>query len=515
MAKLFAFEDTTVTATSQSNVSTDTDIDTQLGMISMCQESITMAQTQLDIISSVQSKLTDTCGSMQVGMEYYAPIIENIAKNFGVRSNLPSLEAYSDQYSSVSAKVIALEGIASFFKAVWDRLVEFVKTLFNAFKGLIMGFKNSESKKLMTLEKIVEQTEKLIASAATLTNTNKIPSSLPGLLTAPGISEFSTSDLILQTNVRVPSFIAVIDVINKTDSAVNEELRTSMSNIANKLSGNCKTASDLLGTIKVSTKDGKLPAEQLGKVTDIIARAMVTDTKLDAVDINYFPDSTLHVISEQEVPPVIMAEVKAITGYTNCIVKTPIGAESIRNMQIYVIEVFTESQVLKSFKRVWIHDTANTTAPTNVDPIGNTEELSKLVKTIVGLSKNTLTIDVKKITDVFTRQLDSIHVSSLKINAIYTELSLLMSKLKKDVDAADGLGIFNKTNEVSIDDQVEAFKKLAEVIRMSDAHNGGVRSTILTAGKELTNINSAVVRIKNETVDAYTKYFMSNLQQYS
>lgn len=515
MAKLFAFE-TTAEQTVENNTLQKIGINDTLDNIRVAQESVDMANTQLDIVTSIKKQINGGGFDAGVGMEHLSPIIESIANNFGVRSNLPSLESYKNKYSCSVAKTLALESIGGFFKAIWDRLVGFVKALFNAFKGLIIGFKGNEAKGLTTLENMQKKVEALIAGDAVITNTDQISTSLPALLSGGGVTDFTSSDLVMQTNIRVEAFIGLVEAINKADGKVNTELHEKLNNINSGLSDALKLAADLSDKIKVSAKKDILPIDQMADVQKFITGMKLVREPFGAIKFDYFPEPMLEAIGDGDLPTSVLEKVKNIRDYVSFSAKRVKLPPSLNNMSYYVVTTIHNGEKAYITVNIHGHMAENKSAPSMVDPISSPEELKKVINTVVNLSKRTLTIDVKRVTDIFSKVLEQIKENSIKIDAVMTSILTSISSIKKDAELAEfaaATGTTQVEDEVrdSFTDSVNNFKKDLD---SNVAIDTNVRMALLTASKELVKINSDIVKVKALAVNEYTLFFNKNLKKF-
>jgi len=516
MAKLFAFEEDTV-ARPATTVTEPTPMDEQLYAIEMASESMVMANTQLDILNAIKANLSDERGSMQVGMEHFAPIIESIAANFGVRSNLPSLEAYSDKYASSAAKDIALESIGGFFKAIWDRLVGFVKALFNAFRGLIMGFKGNEAKKLAKMDDISEVIEKLIADKASLSDTKKINTVLPSLLSDVGETEFTATALLVQSSSRIAAFVSMVDVINQNDSNATAAVKDKLTISYNMLENEYKHVADTYGRCLDVSKQDLNSDDKIDLIIKLLDQYTDTSSRVEPIEVIYFPATVLDFIEEKEIPVDILASIKNNPGYKSCAVKKLRGPTALKNYMVYVAHVITDNEAAKPANYLRVSATANLKAPSSLDPIGSLEELKKLAQEVKGLCRAPLTVDAKRIGEIYNTLVDNIRDVSVKFDEVNTSMNALFVKLQKERAAANSASGLLAAMAVESNDSelLPEFVNIKRYIKNTQDANTVIRNSILGSAKELTTLNTSILSVKNETVEAYIQYFTATIAKYN
>lgn len=209
MGKLFSLEDLDENPIPDIEVSVqdvfekvDTDVVDFAGDMQVATERLTTASNDLNLVMGMSASMKGKkVASVDyfTSMENYRPVLENIAKNLGVKCRVPSLEDFKNPHGTQASHEIAMEGFFDYLKKLWDKVKDIFAAFFKKIGVFFRRLFNAELE-LETYEEYLEGMVAKIKAKKMTVSDNKavLDSKLPTLLANPGM-EAVDSDFILVT----------------------------------------------------------------------------------------------------------------------------------------------------------------------------------------------------------------------------------------------------------------------------------------------------------------------------
>ncbi len=212
-------------------------------------ESYGRSVNELHLLSNVQTKMTDQQSnklSYFQTLDNYQPVLNGIASNLGVKTQVPCIEDFQNPYGFKASHEVAMEGISDFIKRVWAKLKEIVTSFF---KKIMLFFKRilGYDLELENYEQYLdEMIGKIKARKGTITDTRLvIDSKLPSLLANEGMESID-SDFVLSTGLaKIRQIADVMDnVFTKKLSGLHKNLEQNVKEALTATIQNFQTASN-------------------------------------------------------------------------------------------------------------------------------------------------------------------------------------------------------------------------------------------------------------------------------
>lgn len=180
-------------------------------------------------------------------IEDYRPMLSNIADNLGVKLSVPSLEDFKNTHGTKASHQIAVEGLFSYVKKLWDKMKEVFALFFkkiNMFLRRLMGYELD----LQTYEKYLDAgIPKLKSSKPKISNDKaSLESKLPSFVAREGMETVSVEYALTETDARFKNLNSLINTIfnqnlpklvrddfNSLQTLINQLITTSPEVLAN------------------------------------------------------------------------------------------------------------------------------------------------------------------------------------------------------------------------------------------------------------------------------------------
>lgn len=227
MGKLFSLEDFGDTAEADIAVEPQDvfeKVDTEIGdftdNMEVATERLTTASNDINLVMGMSSSMKGKkVASVDyfTSMENYRPVLENIAKNLGVKCRVPSLEDFKNPHGTQASHEIAMEGFFDYLKKLWDKVKDIFAAFFKKIGVFFRRLFNAELE-LDTYEEYLEgMVAKIKAKKMTISD-NKIvlDSKLPTLLANPGMEAVDSDFILVTGESKVRQLVAVANTTFQT-----------------------------------------------------------------------------------------------------------------------------------------------------------------------------------------------------------------------------------------------------------------------------------------------------------
>lgn len=509
MKRIFSTEENSAEPDIQQNDTLDKILDDVEGdelstnIYTLAEESLNNSISQLDMVSGIYNKMVSNYDKIDISIENYKFILDNIASNLGIKAKYVSSEDFSNKYSYHDSRVISLESIGDFFKEVWERIKKFFKMLFDAFRGLLFGFNSSEKKHENIAVRLLRELDRIEKNDLRVLSNGPIFTKLPMYLADSGVETYTLNDLITSGYTKIENFINLTKVLNKTEKELDRSIYAALENYG--LMG--KDIHELATNIQVQIDYINLAADRGDglKIESTITSINESVLKLQRIISNRPPlgvqlNDIYHAIpsSKAACPEDVLLDFSFLVIVSVFKMKT---VDMLCDFTPFFATAFHEedSDLVRPdiYEFTAVHVGMNESVSMYLDPLSDIEELKKLTNLYKELSKNSLIVDIDNIKKL------AINVSDSFSNVLYLAKTNLI-RAREVYREIYELGEEKESMDELFDNSLEFLSTL----------NYELARNIKTVTENLVEIPKAYMKVKNSFSEELGKYLVESAKRF-